>query len=163
MKGTNALIWLKIALVVSLALNSAFLVKTLFIPSANIASGMPPSSGEEIPLRLSSEQRSTIRSIMAPFRLSQVNFKQKILDKRIEIIESLGDEALSPGDLSQMVTQLNTLENELNQLFVKTLAQISSELNPGQRMQLLLRLSRGWFFHPGGPGGLRRSRHGRQP
>lgn len=163
MKSAKSSIWIKIVLVISLALNSAFLVRTQLAPATNNASGVAPSRGEDVPLRLSAEQRSTIRSIMGPFRLYQVDFKQKILNKRIEIIDSLGDETLSPGALSQMVTQLNTLENELNQQFVKTLAQISSELNPGQRMRLLLRLSRGWFFHPGGPGSSRPSRTGRQP
>jgi len=135
--------WMVVLLTVSLAANAVWIIRTFF--PGKVPAGVTQHTRSSR-LGLRPDQRKEVRRLMADFRLTQLDFKQKILNKRIQIIEKLGDPDLEPNDLSKQVDELNELENQLNQRYVITLARLGDMLNPGQRMRFLLRLSRSWFF-----------------
>lgn len=176
--------WLKLLLVVSLALNVAFLGPLIYnrlynrLPAPeetakhtgepNVKNGTNPPSVEEGPLsagpgrRLGKQQKQKIDSVIHKFKLEQMRYRQDILTKRIEIIDELGDPEYDPQTITTRTNELNQLENELNLLFVNTLLEIDGILDGRQRLDFLYRLSRNWFFL-GKKGRSRRSGHmGRQ-
>ena len=64
----------------------------------------------------------------------------------MEIIEELGNPACDPQKVNGWTDELNLLENQLNRDFIATLLKINDMLEPSQRLNLLYRLSRNWFF-----------------
>lgn len=147
MKPQNKNPWLVVLLVASLAANAVWITRTILFSDQN-SENIRNTEGRVSDLKLGPEQRREIRRLMTEFRLIQMDYKQKILDKRMEIIESLSDPDLDPKTLTNLVKALNALENELNQRYVNTLARLGTFLDPAQRVQLLLRLSQHWFFQP---------------
>jgi len=67
-----------------------------------------------------------------------MRYKQEILEKRIDIIDELGDPSFDPQTITTRTDELNQLENELNLLFVDTLIRINALLEPGTAAQLSL-------------------------
>jgi len=80
------------------------------------------------------------------FRIDSLLAKEEIRDKRVEIIEELGNPDCDPDTVQSLTGELNQLENRLNSDFVAALLKINEILEPGQRLSLLYRLSRNWFF-----------------
>lgn len=69
-----------------------------------------------------------------------------MLEKRIDIIELLGDPEYETEILEEKLLELNDIENELNYEFVSTLLEVSAVMDPDQWLKFLYNLSRSWFF-----------------
>jgi len=138
--------WLKLFLVVSLAINltiaAPYLYRKLISKEGKPSRLMEISSG----LDLKDEQKEKIDAIVKEFKLSLMQFKQDILEKRIDIIDELGDPEFDPADITARARELNKLYSELNLLFVETLMRINAQLDSRQRLDFLYRLSKDWFF-----------------
>jgi Spy/CpxP family protein refolding chaperone len=147
--------WIKILLIASLALNLAFL-STLayrrlialkhFHHDKEINS--PMAQIIENDLELKKDQKEEIRKIIKEFELKLMDYKQQILDQRIDIVETMGDPDFNLQDLELKTSELNKLENQLNLTFVDALTRINTLLEPQQRMNFLYKLSKQWFFLP---------------
>lgn len=160
--------WIKILLVASLALNLAFIAKMIFSPSSSpspsptFASPFPlPFPSTRVPhhdpeaalvheietdLVLRPHQKEEIKKIMRKFRLTMMNHKQTILEKRMDIIETISNPDSTPEEITPKVKQLNETENKLNLAFVDTLTQVSNVLDADQRLTFMLKISKPWFF-----------------
>jgi Spy/CpxP family protein refolding chaperone len=140
--------WLKLILAASLALNLAFTApyaynkffakhqKPLMVKETKLKEGLDPQP----------EQKKQLDAIIKTFRLNLMKYKRDILEKRIEIIDELGDPEFDPEIITTRTNELNKLENELNLLFVDNLVQINALLEPEQRLNFLYKVSRNWFF-----------------
>lgn len=144
--------WLKILLAASLALNVAFGVTLIFKGKDSSEptwrkhrSHYNDRSGQH-EMNLREEQRKEIGSIFRAFRRDMLEHKQNILDQRIAIIEALSDSEFDPEAIQKLTAELNKVENKLNILFVDALIQVNHILDPDQRLNFLLRLSKNWFF-----------------
>ncbi len=140
--------WLKLVLTASLALNLAFAAP--YIYNKFLGKDAEPEPMKDIKLKttlnLQEEQKEQLDSVIKKFKLSLMRYKQEILEKRIDIIDELGDPEFDPETITDCTNELNKLENELNLLFVETLIQINALLEPGQRLNFLYKLSKNWFF-----------------
>lgn len=138
--------WLKLFLVISLAVNltiaASYLYRKLISKEGKPSRLMEISSG----LDLKDEQKEKIDAIVKEFKLNLMQFKQDILEKRIDIIDELGDPEFDPADITARARELNKLYSELNLLFVETLMRINTQLDSRQRLDFLYRLSKDWFF-----------------
>ena len=136
----------KIVLAASLAFNIAFVASAVHrtlkwrqhmaerhqMPAANLA--------------LEQEQKEELEAIIRDFRIELLQFKQDIIAKRMEIVDGLGDPDLDIESLTTRTNELNELENQLNLAFVNTIMEVNTVLDPKQRIDFLLKLSRRWFF-----------------
>lgn len=140
--------WLKLVLAASLALNLAFTAPYVYNKffAKHVKSQQVKETKLKESLSLRPEQKQQLDTIIKSFRLNMMKYKRDILEKRIAIIDELGDPDFDPEVITTRTNELNKLENELNLLFVDNLVQINSLLEPKQRLQLLYRLSRNWFF-----------------
>jgi Spy/CpxP family protein refolding chaperone len=140
--------WLKLVLAASLALNLSFAVP--YIYNKFFVKHKEPEKEIKLEtkttLNLQKEQKEQLSSIIKKFRLNLMRYKQEILEKRIDIIDELGDPEFDPETITTRTNELNQLENELNLFFVDTLIQINALLEPGQRLNFLYKLSKYWFF-----------------
>jgi Spy/CpxP family protein refolding chaperone len=140
--------WLKLVLTASLALNLAFAAPYVYNKFLVKDAGSEPMKDIKLKttLDLQEEQKEQLDTIIKKFKLSLMRYKQEILEKRIDIIDELGDPEFDPETITDCTNELNKLENELNLLFVETLIQINALLDPGQRLNFLYKLSKNWFF-----------------
>jgi Spy/CpxP family protein refolding chaperone len=140
--------WLKLVLAASLALNLAFTAPYVYNKffAKHVKSQQVKETKLKESLSLRPEQKQQLDTIIKSFRLNMMKYKRDILEKRIAIIDELGDPDFDPEVITTRTNELNKLENELNLMFVDNLVQINSLLEPKQRLQLLYRLSRNWFF-----------------
>ncbi len=131
-------------LTVSLALNLAFLAAFIYQRGRQ----RPPAPPREFKgdFGLDARQDARVREIVRKFRINSILFKEDILDKRVEIIEELGQPHGDREKIAARIEDLNGLENQLNRDFIAALLQISDILEPEQRLDMLYRLSRNWFF-----------------
>ena len=138
--------WLKLVLTASLALNLAFAAP--YIYNKFLVKDAEPVKEIKLKttLNLREEQKEQLDTIIKKFKLSLMRYKQEILEKRIDIIDELGDPEFDPETITDCTNELNKLENELNLVFVETLVQINALLEPGQRLNFLYKLSKNWFF-----------------
>ncbi|MFH2108336.1 MAG: periplasmic heavy metal sensor [Chrysiogenia bacterium] len=129
---------------VSLALNLAFLAAYTF---KNIARHRPvPPSELKSDFGLKAEQETKIREIVRKFKINSILFKEDILDKRVEIVEELGNPLYDAEKIARKTEELNQLENQLNRDFIAALLKINDILESDQRLSMLYNLSRNWFF-----------------
>jgi Spy/CpxP family protein refolding chaperone len=140
--------WLKLVLAASLALNLAFTAPYVYNKffAKHVKSQQVKETKLKESLSLRPEQKQQLDTIIKSFRLNMMKYKRDILEKRIAIIDELGDPDFDPEVITTRTNELNKLENELNLMFVDNLVQINSLLEPKQRLQFLYRLSRNWFF-----------------
>lgn len=140
--------WLKLVLAASLALNLAFTAPYVYNKffAKHVKSQQVKETKLKESLSLRPEQKQQLDTIIKSFRLNMMKYKRDILEKRMAIIDELGDPDFDPEIITTRTNELNKLENELNLMFVDNLVQINSLLEPKQRLQLLYRLSRNWFF-----------------
>jgi len=133
-------------LAVSLALNLAFLSALVYkrIRYSRLTRRPPVEMKNDF--QLSPVQGKQVREIIHKFKISSLLAKEEIRDKRVEIIEELGHPACDAKTVNDLTGELNQLENRLNGDFIATLLKINEILEPGQRLNLLYRLSRNWFF-----------------
>lgn len=144
--------WFKILLVISFALNLAFVghfIYKRFDKQKQSESRRPPKPRPEVivdtDFQLKPEQKTEIKKVIKKFELMLMEYKQKILDQRIALIEAMGSD-MDPSDIESKTNQLNKLENDLNLLFINTLVQVNTLLEPEQRLNFLYKLSKYWFF-----------------
>jgi Spy/CpxP family protein refolding chaperone len=138
--------WIKILLIASLAFNLAFVTSTIAKKFFQDHENSQNNSIQSPEFILQKNQKQGVRSIMNHFRIRLVKIKHDILEKRMEIIEELSDPECDFARLKTKTNELNTFENQMNNLFVDTLIRINNLLNPRQRLSLLLKLSQNWFF-----------------
>lgn len=131
-------------LTVSLALNLAFVAAFIFQRFRQ----RPPAPHPELrnDFGLSAEQDARVREIVRKFRINSILFREDILDKRVRIIEELGQPQGDREAIAARTEELNALENQLNRDFIAALLEIGDVLEPGQRLDMIYRLSRNWFF-----------------
>ena len=142
--------WLAVSLALNLAFVSFFATQRLRRPRP--APAFAPRS--EFGLR--ADQDARVGEIVRSFKLSSIQFKEDILDKRVEIVEELGNPLCDPEKIAKKTDELNGLENQLNRDFIAALLKINDVLEPEQRLSMIYGLSRNWFFfdHHPGKGGL---------
>jgi Spy/CpxP family protein refolding chaperone len=137
-------------LTVSLALNLAFLAA--FTYRKLRPRHLPPPMEFRSDFGLKADQDAKVREIVRKFKINSILFKEDILDKRVEIVEELGNPLCDPEKIAKKTDELNGLENQLNRDFIAALLKINDVLEPEQRLSMIYGLSRNWFFfdhHPG--------------
>ena len=133
-------------LAISLALNLAFLAALVYKKTLH-KKGIPrPPLEMKNDFLLSAGQEKQVGEIIHKFKINSLQSKEDIRDKRVEIIEELGNPACDPQKIKSQNEELNQLENQLNRNFIVALLKISDVLEPSQRLNMLYRLSRSWFF-----------------
>ncbi len=131
-------------LTVSLALNLAFAAAAVY---RKIRHHRPPPLLEfKSDFGLNAGQDAKVREIVRKFKINSILFKEDILDKRVEIVEELGNPLGDPEKIAAKTEELNQLENQLNRDFIATLQEINDVLEPEQRLNMIYGLSRNWFF-----------------
>jgi Spy/CpxP family protein refolding chaperone len=136
-------------LLVSLALNLAFLAGFAYKRLQRRAPAPPPEYRSD--LNLAAGQDARVREIVRKFKINSILFKEDILEKRVEIIEELGSPLGDPQTIAAKTEELNKLENQLNRDFIAALLKINDVLEPEQRLNMIYHLSRNWFFFKRGP------------
>jgi uncharacterized membrane protein len=136
-------------LIVSLALNLAFLAGFAYQRLPRRAPAPPPEFRGD--LDLAAGQDARVREIVRKFKIQSILFKEDILEKRVEIIEELGSPLGDPETIAAKTEELNQLENQLNRDFIAALLAINAVLEPEQRLNMIYQLSRNWFFFRRGP------------
>ena len=140
---------LAILLIASIAINIVYIIKSSSIEEKkqaikqNLIIKKPVI--KDIP-NLSDIQKKQLRKIIKEFKITLSDYKNQILAKRIDIIDELSNPDFSLEELKKATTELNKSENELNFYFVESLGKINRVMNPEQRMKLLIKFSRYWFF-----------------
>ena len=141
MGGNKVLGW---ALTVSLALNLAFAAAFAYRKLRHHPRPAPVEFRNDFGLNAGQEAR--VREIVRKFKINSILFKEDILDKRVEIVEELGNPLGDPKKIAAKTEELNQLENQLNRDFIAALLKISDMLEPEQRLNMIYGLSRNWFF-----------------
>lgn len=142
--------FIKIVLVASLALNLAFISAGIYRLTK---SGKNVETQESDPggrYELSIDQQKKLDEVVKNFRVRLLENKSEVLEKRIDIVELLGDPDFKTETLEEKLLELNDIEGELNYEFVSTLLEISVVLDRGQWLTFLYNLSKGWFFSGSG-------------
>jgi Spy/CpxP family protein refolding chaperone len=138
--------WLKLFLAASLALNLAITAPFLYHKFLKKHGPLPGHMDLSTDHNLNTEQKEKIDAIIKQFKLTLMQYKQDILEKRIDIIDELGDPEFDPARITARTNELNKLHAKLNLFFVETLMQVNAQLEPQQRLNFLYKLSRNWFF-----------------
>jgi Spy/CpxP family protein refolding chaperone len=133
-------------LAISLALNLAFLAALVYKRAFHKKDGNRPPLEMKNDFHLSPGQEKQVGEIIHKFKIDSLLSKEEIRDKRVEIIEELGNPACDPQKVKSQNEELNQLENKLNRDFIAALLKINDVLEPSQRLNMLYRLSRSWFF-----------------
>jgi uncharacterized membrane protein len=136
-------------LIVSLALNLALLAGLAYNRLRHRAPAPPPEFRSD--LALAPGQDARVREIVRKFKINSILFKEDILEKRVEIIEELGNPLGDPEKIAARTEELNGLENQLNRDFIAALLKINDVLEPQQRLDMIYHLSRNWFFFKRSP------------
>ncbi len=148
-----------LALIASLALNIVFFLKLAQRSSPEADTNHLPGSAtektdqirdrnsvlNEIP-DLTMQQKLEIKKILKTYEIELSDYKDQILAKRIDIIDELGNPEFSIENLKTVTTELNQIENQFNLFFVQSIGKMSAVMNTEQRIKLLLKFSRYWFF-----------------
>ncbi|MCK4766318.1 MAG: periplasmic heavy metal sensor [Candidatus Aminicenantes bacterium] len=143
-------IWITVLLTASVALNLAF-ISTLAYKNFFAGKDKPghkPGVAADINTRLElqPEQKAGIDEIFKKFRFNLMKFKQDILEKRMDLIDELGDPDFDTETIAAKTKELNALENSLNLTFVDSLVQVNHILDARQRLKFLYKVSQNWFF-----------------
>jgi Spy/CpxP family protein refolding chaperone len=143
MKNSKILTFL---LTISLALNLAFLAALVYKMALHKKDVARPALEIKNDFRLSAGQEKQVHEIIHKFKINSLLAKKDIRDKRVEIIEEMGNPACDPQKVNNLTAELNQLETQLNRDFIAAMLKINIILEPSQRLNLLYRLSRNWFF-----------------
>jgi len=149
--------FLVILLIASIALNVVFVVKNKSTKEYNAQKTQKAirinHNNSELLIKdmpnLSTKQKENLRKIVKEFKIKLSEYKNKILAKRIDIIDELANPDFDIDALRKDTEALNEIENGLNLYFVESLGKISMIMNSEQRIKLLLKFSKYWFFLKG--------------
>lgn len=141
----------KFFLIASLALNLAFIGAGIYRWADRAGSVELKKEGILQPYKLNGDQKKSMEDIVTSFRVKLAGNKGDVLEKRIDIIELLGNPEFETEALEDKLLELNEIENELNYEFVSTLLEINRIMDPEQWLKFLYNLSKSWFF-AGSPG-----------
>ena len=133
-------------LAISLALNLAFLAAMVYKRAFHKKNNPRPPLELKNDFHLAADQEKQVHEIIHKFKINSLLSKEDIRDKRVEIIEEMGNPACDAQKVNSLTDELNLLENQLNRDFIAALLKINGILDPSQRLNLLYRLSRNWFF-----------------
>ena len=143
--------WLKVILIASLAFNIAFVVKLFEKKPRRRGTYRNEQLLDKI--ELSKDQRDQLDQVFKDFKINLLEFRQAILEKRVDIIEELGNPDINGETLRQQINELNEFENQTNFAFVRVLLHISNILNDTQRIDFLHQLGQRWYYFVGRPRG----------
>ena len=135
---------LTMLITVSLAMNLAFLAAFVYKKVWRHRPSPPPRFKSDFGLK--ADQETRVREIVRKFKINSILFKEDILDKRVEIVEELGNSVCDAEKIAVKTEELNQLENQLNRDFIAALLKINDILDPAQRLNMIYCLSRNWFF-----------------
>ncbi len=147
--------FLILLLIASIALNVVFVVKNKSTKDSNAQKTQKAIriNHSELLIKdmpnLSTKQKENLRKIVKEFKIKLSEYKNKILAKRIDIIDELANPDFDIDALRKDTEALNEIENGLNLYFVESLGKISMIMNSEQRIKLLLKFSKYWFFLKG--------------
>lgn len=141
---------IKIIFIASLAFNLAFISAGIYRTINSEKIEKSKESAFAARYELSEKQNISLEKIVKNFRIKLTENKSDVLEKRIDIIELLGDPEFKAETLEEELLRLNDIEAELNNAFVSTLLEISTVLDQGQWIKFLYNLSKGWFFSGSG-------------
>ena len=136
----------RIFLAASLALNLAYIGTGIYRTVKKENTRDLRNSSVSSPYSLRDEQKEKLDTIVESFRRKLVDNKSEVLDKRIDIIELLGDPEFKTENLEEKLLELNDIENELNYEFILTVLEIGKVMDHDQWLKFLYNLSRRWFF-----------------
>ena len=136
----------RIILAASLALNLSFLGAGIYRMISKEGSPDLKKPSIRALYELRDQQRVKLDEIVKNFRVKLVTNKSEVLDKRIDIIELLGNPEFKTENLEDKLLELNDIENELNYEFISTILEIRTVMDPDQWLKFLYNLSRRWFF-----------------
>lgn len=142
--------FIKTILAASLALNLAFVSAGIYRIAKSDKKVETPGSAPATRYELSEDQQKKLDEVVKNFRVRLSDNKSEVLEKRIDIVELLGDPDFKTETLEEKLLELNNIEGELNYEFVSTLMEISLVLDHGQWLTFLYNLSKGWFFSGSG-------------
>lgn len=134
-------------LVASLALNLAFAV-SYFLQRRKAHAPRPRVEALlqiQQELKLNPAQQRTVDGLLRKFKIESLILKEDIQEKRVEILEEIGNPDYLPDTVREKVKALNALENRLNDAFMEMLLQVSEVLDPEQRLVLISRLGEDWY------------------
>lgn len=137
---------LVLLLVVSAALNLAFIASRVYSRSAPARTSVPPDVEFQTALRIDPAQKQGVDALLRKFKIDSIAFKEDIVAKRIELLEELGDPGYDVNRIREKTAELNQTEAGLNDRFIDVLLEIIDILTPGQRLELLYQLSTNWYF-----------------
>jgi uncharacterized protein YpuA (DUF1002 family) len=143
--------FLTFLLIISLALNLAFLAALVYKRALQIKGTARPPLEMKNDFRLAAGQEKLVREIIHKFKINSLLAKEDIRDRRVEIMEELGNPACDPQKVNNLTDELNKLENQLNRDFISTLLKINDILEADQRLNMIYSLSRNWFFFDNRP------------
>jgi uncharacterized membrane protein len=139
---------IKIIFVASIALNLAFISSGIY--KAVKKKGKTEQPGITLKLKeqygLTGEQHRKLNDVVTSFRMKLAENKSDVLDKRIDIIEMLGNPSYKTENLEDEILSLNEIEGQMNIEFVSTLLEIGNVLDREQWIKFLYNLSQSWFF-----------------
>jgi len=138
--------WSKILLAASLAFNLAFVLTWSGRSRSQESREATTKDPIYNALKLNRAQEDKVGAIIKQSRIDILQFKQEILDLRMDIVEELSQPDYDPDMLREKIEALNQLESKMNHAFVETLVQISDQLNSQQRLAFMVSLGKNWFF-----------------
>lgn len=92
--------------------------------------------------------KKTLKIIRPLLRASHIRHsmgKERLLEKRFEIMELMIDDTASEEDLEKKISELNEIENSLNRDFIRTIVNISLKLDPAERKKFIMHIGSKWF------------------
>ncbi len=127
-------------LIASLAVNLALFITLLRKPQR-----FTRPVKENTVMQLQADQQNQLQDIIQEFKIEALLLKDEVLNTRIEIIEEIANPEYDLNQVRLLVTELNEIENRLNELYVNAIISIGEILDPEQRLMLLYRLSMDWY------------------
>ena len=143
MKKNRVLI---LMLIVSTALNLAFIASRIYSRIVPARPPAPPAFEFQTGFRIDPAQKEKVEAIIRRFKIDSIMFKEDIVGKRIEILEEFGNPGYDVDQIREKTGELNQIEARLNDRFIDTLLEISDSLALKQRLRLLYQLSTNWYF-----------------
>jgi hypothetical protein len=106
----------------------------------------PPFPEERLNLQISRESQEKLRELIRKFKIEENYQREQVFSIRGEIIDQLSKEEIDFEYLSELVQDINKIENNLNRKFVDLLTEISLNLKDSERIKALLMLSGRWLL-----------------